>query len=783
MRRSIGWKFGAVLLGWMALQAVGLTVMVGAGHLLAADEKPASGTEPAKPEAAKKDADSKEAPAKDTPAGTTGKPLQFQENEDPIQPLTPVKPRSAEEATRVTARAWYGTGRVLETKSDFQGALNAYKKAAELDPRSVVVYRQLMQLSFTLNQPDEAVKYALKAVELDPNDYELAQRLGVHFAQTGDVAAGVKYLEQALKAPTIPKFTGLYVTLNRQLAILYEAADRPEDASRAYEVVLDGVTHPEKYQLDFQTRGKLLGDATATYERMGQSFLNARKFDLALVAFQKAGETKRGKAGNHSYNLALTYLEMGEAEKALAELQPYFDEQRLSKGRDAYELLARILDKLGKKSELVSRLEAIAEDDSRNATLMYFLAEQYAADKQLEKAEGVYKKTLATAPDVQGYAGLAAVYRQLGKPEQLLEMLAKGVEEANSIDGVEKELKLIAKDDELTKSLLELGKTKMAEGNEALKFAPGYVLANLAADSKRTDAAVDLYRYLIAARKDRVGLLYRELGGFFIDVKKFPEAAKVFEEAASEPSLSDDRPDFLLHLAQALELGGDTKGALAAVATARQVIPDHPLMLFQEGWIYQHAQQYDEAIARFEKLISTFTQPNFRSVHRRAQFMLSSIYVQRGEVRKGEEILEQVLRESPNDPSVNNDLGYLYADQGKNLEQAEMMIRKAVKAEPENGAYLDSLGWVLFKLGKTEEAIVWLEKAVERSTIGGDDTLWDHLGDAYDKQGKAEKALAAWKRALESAKQASRPDQKLMKRLEEKIANQAKASGGLKPAP
>ena len=61
-------------------------------------------------------------------------------------------------------------------------------------------------------------------------------------------------------------------------------------------------------------------------------------------------------------------------------------------------------------------------------------------------------------------------------------------------------------------------------------------------------------------------------------------------------------------------------------------------------------------------------------------------------MRKGEQVLEEVLAEDPDDPSVNNDLGYLYADQGKNLEKAEKMIRKAVEAEPDNDAYQDSMG-------------------------------------------------------------------------------------------
>ena len=69
---------------------------------------------------------------------------------------------------------------------------------------------------------------------------------------------------------------------------------------------------------------------------------------------------------------------------------------------------------------------------------------------------------------------------------------------------------------------------------------------------------------------------------------------------------------------------------------------------------------------------------------------------------------------NPDDPWPNNDLGYLYAEQGKNLEKAEAMIRKALQEEPESFAYLDSLGWVLFKRGKAKEALEPLKKAAEQ---------------------------------------------------------------------
>ena len=136
------------------------------------------------------------------------------------------------------------------------------------------------------------------------------------------------------------------------------------------------------------------------------------------------------------------------------------------------------------------------------------------------------------------------------------------------------------------------------------------------------------------------------------------------------------------------------------------------MLHYQEAWIYYHANQWDKAIPLFEQVIKRF--PTETSIVRRCQFSLSNIYVEQGDLRKGEAVLEKVFAEDPENPSVNNDLGYLYADQGKKLKQAEQMIRKALKAEPKNSAYQDSMGWVLFKIGKLDEALEQLEQLSPR---------------------------------------------------------------------
>jgi tetratricopeptide (TPR) repeat protein len=105
-----------------------------------------------------------------------------------------------------------------------------------------------------------------------------------------------------------------------------------------------------------------------------------------------------------------------------------------------------------------------------------------------------------------------------------------------------------------------------------------------------------------------------------------------------------------------------------------------------------------------------------------------------------------VVAEDPRNAMALNYLGYMLADRGTRLEEALGYIRRALVVDPQNGAYLDSLGWVYFKMGKLELAEENLRKASDR--ISNDPTVHDHLADVYQKTGRLKMAVAHWERSL-----------------------------------
>jgi len=129
-----------------------------------------------------------------------------------------------------------------------------------------------------------------------------------------------------------------------------------------------------------------------------------------------------------------------------------------------------------------------------------------------------------------------------------------------------------------------------------------------------------------------------------------------------------------------------------------------------------------------------------------AAFMLGAIYERQKKFDLAEEQFRKALAVNPNNASVLNYYGYMLADRGVRLEEATAMIQRAVTQEPNNGAYLDSLGWAYYKQNKFAEAEENLRRAASRSSH--DPTVLGHLGDVYMKLGQTERAAELWERAL-----------------------------------
>lgn len=123
---------------------------------------------------------------------------------------------------------------------------------------------------------------------------------------------------------------------------------------------------------------------------------------------------------------------------------------------------------------------------------------------------------------------------------------------------------------------------------------------------------------------------------------------------------------------------------------------------------------------------------------------------------EAETAFRRSLKQNPADAYVLNYLGYWLLEHGGNPEEAIGMIRGAVEAQPQNGFFIDSLGWGYYRLGHYRQAVVFLERAVMLEPA--DPTITDHLGDAYARTGRLREAVYEWKRALYYANEEVEPE-------------------------
>ncbi|WP_298868803.1 tetratricopeptide repeat protein [uncultured Gimesia sp.] len=695
--------------------------------------------------------------------------------DDVVLPFIPSKPRTPEELKEVDSAAWYMTGRLREARNDFIGAYEAYKKAMEYNPNSIEIYRVLIRLASGLDKTEEAIQYAQKAVELDPKDYELMRKLGLHMAGQGRFEEAVSFLNKASSSPTINKKSGVYVIIQHDLANLYERLGKKEKAAECWEVVFNALTKPDQFTFEYNSRSQLEAKQGKLYERIGQSFLETGRLKLAVEAFNKAAESQKGRPGILKYHLAQVYFKSKQYQQALDSLQAYYDAQLQSKGRQAYEFLAEILKALNRSDELIPKLQKLAEKDRFNRTLNYYLAEQYANQGQFAEAEKIYLDSIGKSSDSEGLAGLITLYQKNQNYQKLIETLSRIVQGGDGLQRIQSSLEKMSKDKKFMRGLIAEAQKLKDNDPPGLDVYSGYILAKLSAVADQKEAAHEFYQFAMdsaakhAKPQVRGTWAYKLLleYSFLLRVEnQYGELSELLQKAVKNPLLAPQRIDLLYRLADARERNGETAVALKANAEARKIAPKFPDLDYQHAWIYYHSRDWDNAIVQMQDFLKKY--PGQKKSVYLVNSMLSNTYVQQGDIGKGLAVLEEMLAADPQNPTINNDLGYLYAEQGKNLDKAEKMVRIALKSEPNNMAYLDSMGWVLFKKQKYKEAQEYLERA--HKLPGGDDsTILDHLADCYHKLNKTKEASELWKKALEAAQKSAFPDSKLIDQLQKKL--------------
>lgn len=183
-----------------------------------------------------------------------------------------------------------------------------------------------------------------------------------------------------------------------------------------------------------------------------------------------------------------------------------------------------------------------------------------------------------------------------------------------------------------------------------------------------------------------------------------------------------------------------TREAITALRRADSLKPNTFRTLFLLGAAYSRAQENSQAAEILEKALS------IDSTNVDAWGLLGLVYDSLHDTIKSDKAYEHALRIDPHNHLVLNNYSYSLAERGVSLERALEMAHEAVAAQPDNTSYLDTLGWVYYKLGNYEEARKYISRAIEKGDASP--TVIAHMGDVFLRLNDHAKAVEFWKKAL-----------------------------------
>lgn len=236
-------------------------------------------------------------------------------------------------------------------------------------------------------------------------------------------------------------------------------------------------------------------------------------------------------------------------------------------------------------------------------------------------------------------------------------------------------------------------------------------------------------------------LAHLAIGEVHDKMEQYAEAIESFDHVPESSAIWRNVQIRKAYALNSLEKVDEAKELLVSLA---EQMPDSPRAYDALGSILRSRQRYKEAEEYYSRAMETVAKPEERHW---------SLYYARGVCRErlknwdgAEADLKMALKLNPDQPLILNYLGYSWVDQGLNLKEAMDLIRKAVKLKPDDGYFVDSLGWAYYRLGDFEKAVKHLEQAVELRPE--DPVINDHLGDAYWKVNRVLEAKFQWTQAL-----------------------------------
>lgn len=486
-------------------------------------------------------------------------------------------------------------------------------------------------------------------------------------------------------------------------------------------------------------------------------FLNQK--DKALDALLRA---VKGEPDNYWYRQTLasyyqTNREYDNAIAVLEEMQQRFPKRNgelLSALVGLYSQIQRydkVIDALSRLETLIGKTEAISMEKSRNYLLM----------GNQEGAFGEMEALAAEYPDNSYYrVVLASIYMENGREADALPVLQEILHEEPDNGAA---------------------KIAMVQYHKQVADTVGYhamVDSVMMASTVDDDTKVKMMLQLINEKTDSTYVLQ-----LFDRALQQPQRSAKLGHICVQYMLmlhqSEERvrpvllrmletePDHVQARLQLLSYAAKRNDLEEIIDICSKAIDYTPEVLdfyyYKAIGLYQ-TNRHEEALDTYRKATAQITQESNTELVSDIFTAMGDLYQQTGRLEEAYLCYDSALVYNPSNLLVLNNYAYFLSEEGRQLDKAELMSYRTIKAEPQNATYLDTYAWILYKQQRYEEALGYMEQALAADSVPSD-VLYEHAGDIHYRLGNVQRALDYWERALELQRKAEAVEERLEKKV------------------
>ena len=631
---------------------------------------------------------------------------------------SPVGAQSQDESRAAEAYYHFAKARFLDGNGQWEEAIEEYQQALELDPTNSVIYSEMATTYFRHRQVNEAIEYGQRAVRANKDNLEAHELLGsIYTNMLGNARAG--------------------------------GTVSPEIIDRAIE--------------EFEQIVRIAPTERQSYLMLGRLYRFKNDPERASQVYRDFLEIQPGSEEG-AISLAELQMDSGNVAEAVEVLSKFAEEQPesqvvLSTLGDAY---AR-LEEFDKAADTYEKALGLDRD---NVDLIRARAQTLFFANRLEEAAGGYRQLLESEPeDALALMRLGQIYRQQMKLEAAREQLEHAIRLVPDSSEIRFNLALVNRDDGRFEEALEgveglLKDTERpnarytrAERQNRRVFLTHSAIINTMLE--QFDGAVEAFGQINSMDPDRDGTVDSYIVDTYRTAKNLDRAAehnvRALEEFPENRQLKLQRADIIA------EQGEVEEGIAALRDMKTDSEADVQIYSVMVG-ILQREKNYEEAQDVLDEAKEQFDE------NEQVHFLQGALYERQRDFDAAEEAFRKALEINADNPAVLNYLGYMLADNNTKLEEALEMVQTAVESDPINGAYLDSLGWIYYRLDRVELAERFLKRAL--LFAASDPTIHEHLGDVYEKTGRVAEARAEYEKSVELAEDEEERD-KVQKKLDE----------------